>query len=192
MKYLIVGLGNPGEKYRNTRHNVGWLLLDNAFGEDGWGKSRGTQALYKKVDVEGEEVEILKPTSFMNKSGSPVEYARNKHDVLVKDIIVIHDDIHLPLGVVKISFGKGAGGHNGVSSLIQHLGSSDFVRIRVGVAPVHFSTRFERKFSALGTYVLGRFSKKEEEVLDGCAQKVISIIRTVIEKGVEKTMTEFN
>ncbi len=135
--FYIVGLGNPGEKYENTRHNVGKHFL-KCFAErhhfGAWEKDKGANALYTRGSVSEALIELLMPETYMNNSGDSVRYLKNKHDVTPEELILVYDDIDLPLGTFKISKGKGDGGHNGVSSVIKAFGSKDFVRIRIGIA----------------------------------------------------------
>lgn len=147
---LIVGLGNPGKKYEKTRHNVGFMVLD-ALAEGGhWGSSKSVKAEYIKTSIDGQNVELFKPQTFMNESGSAVATAANKNGVSPVDILVIHDDIDVPLGEVKIQSDRGAAGHNGIKSIIQHLGTQDFTRVRVGIKP-------SRQKGDTSKFVLGRF-----------------------------------
>lgn len=141
---LVVGLGNPGKEYQNSRHNIGFSVLD-AFlmylqtqdvliQNDGWQQSKGAHAEYMWFEAEGESIELLKPQSFMNKSGAVVWHAVEKHTELIpSDILVIHDEMAFAVGEYKFSFRKEANSHNGVQSIIDVLGTSDFWRLRVGV-----------------------------------------------------------
>ncbi len=141
--FYIVGLGNPGDKYKQTRHNVGRMMVE-ALKEDGsfsdWTKSKHANALYAHGEVGGGPAELILPETFMNKSGETVRYVVEKHEAKPEDFIVVHDDIDLPFGELKTGVGRGAGGNNGVESIIKHLGSKDFVRVRVGIAPRSFWT----------------------------------------------------
>ncbi len=142
---LVVGLGNPGTEYENTRHNTGWIMLDFILGKKiDWRPSAGTKALSYKDSIGTKPVEYLKPTTFMNKSGVAVLYAKDKHKIPLKDIVVIYDDIDLPLGKIKISFDKSSGGHNGLESIIKKLKSREFVRVRVGIAPTTPSGKIKK------------------------------------------------
>lgn len=184
---LIIGLGNPGLKYRNTRHNVGFLLLDMLIDNEKWETSKKGQAKHSKREIAGEKVELIKPQTFMNNSGQAANYAIRKHDLEVGDIIVIHDDIDLPLGKIRISQGSSSAGNRGVQSIIDHLSSKDFVRLRFGVAP----EERPRNFNA-AKYVLKKFSKKEQAVLDDIFDKSREALETIIKDGPKKAMNDFN
>lgn len=133
---LIVGLGNPGKKYERTRHNVGWLFLDTLLPEgERWHTSSRAQAQYAKIELNGKRAELLKPSTYMNDSGVAVAYTAQKDGLKPTDIIIIHDDKDIPLGETRVQTGRGAAGHNGVRSIIEHLGTKEITRIRIGVAP---------------------------------------------------------
>lgn len=184
--YLVVGLGNPGEEYEKSRHNVGFILLDSIV-SGVWEKSSKANTFYFKGEIKNEEVEYLKPQTFMNESGFSVAYAEKKHSILPEHIIVIHDDIDLPLGTIRISFDRGDGGHNGIKSIFQHLGSREFVRVRVGISIID-ETGVLRKPD-----VLGNFSKSDlEKLKTDIAPKVSSILESIIVDGREKAMTLYN
>jgi len=124
---LVVGLGNPGEKYKNTRHNVGFLMVDKLFGEVEWGVSKSTKTLRSWVEFKGEKVELVKPQRFMNKSGVAVKIIKKKHPKLKnEDIYVIHDDLDIKLGEYKIDKGKGPKVHNGLASIYEQIGTKEF------------------------------------------------------------------
>lgn len=132
---LIVGLGNPGQKYQPTRHNVGWLVLDKLIGTAKWRESKNANALYLQQEINGTQVEFIKPLTFMNNSGFSVASALKKHPALkpATDLIVIHDDVDLPVGKIKISQNSGSAGHKGVESIIERIGTKNFIRLRIGI-----------------------------------------------------------
>lgn len=132
---LLVGLGNPGKKYESTRHNVGWMFLTALAPKAKWRENARAKAEETKIEVNGKEVKILKPQTFMNNSGVAVAYALKKQNSTPSDLIVIHDDKDLVLGEYKIQTDRGPAGHNGVKSIIEHLGTQNFTRVRIGVAP---------------------------------------------------------
>ena len=130
---IIIGLGNPGKKFKDTRHNVGFEFIDQLAKKleiKNWKKNKKANCFYFKFD---EEIELVKPLTYMNNSGQTVKYIQKKHNLKSKDIIVIHDDIDIPLGKIKISEGSGAAGHKGVQSIIDAIGTKDFKRIRIGI-----------------------------------------------------------
>ena len=195
--YYVVGLGNPGEKYTNTRHNVGRIVLDairEQEGFGGWEYDKHAQANVVRGMIGGESVEFLAPETYMNKSGDTVKYLKDKHDAKPDEIVVVYDDVEMALGEIKISVGKGAGGHNGVQSIINSLGSKDFVRIRIGISPKSFWTGKTKRPAgpAMSKYVLGRFSKGEMEKVSEVRERAYGALQTIVTEGVVKAMNEFN
>lgn len=193
--WYIVGLGNPGEKYQHTRHNVGWILLDQVVAKTGlptpFASSKYAGRLSEGV-LCGSDVSVLYPDTFMNKSGSAVQKLVSKDESA--QLMVVYDDVDLPVGEVKVSFGRGAGGHNGITSIINSLGTKDFIRIRIGISPTSFWTGKTKRPSGdrLPKYVLGQFTKKELAALEPVGDQVRSIIETCISDGVGKAMNRFN
>lgn len=191
---LVVGLGNPGDTYEHTRHNVGWRVL-NAFIETqtlpSLVHSGAYHALLSQGMWGGKEITMLLPSTFMNNSGSSV--VRYSKDTNPEQIIVVHDDIDLPLGEVKVSIGRGSGGHNGVQSLILSLGNKDFVRVRVGIGHKNiFGIMRRPRGDALSKFVLDPFTKKEEKELEAVDKKVLQALALIVTKGVAVAMQECN
>jgi len=187
MKYLIVGLGNVGDAYMRSRHNVGFIVLDALYGESVWSKNTTCNALFYE---DGESV-YIKPLTMMNLSGESVSCAQKRYESDVDHIVVIHDDLDLALGEIRISKGSGDGGHNGIKSIIEKIGEKDFIRIRIGISPM---TLFGNKKKPRNTssYVLQNFS-------DTHLQKILSLkddireILSLISKGdLQKAMNRFN
>ncbi len=184
---LIVGLGNPGKEYKNTRHNIGFLILNNILSEVKWNKSSKANTLFYKDSIGEEVIEYLKPQTFMNDSGISVSYAQKKHRIKSENIIIIHDDIDLSVGRVKISYDRGDGGHNGIKSIMNHLGSQSFIRIRVGVSILD-ENQIIRKPN-----VLGKFSKNEIDIINkNISLLVKDIINSLVVEGREIAMNKFN
>lgn len=172
---LVVGLGNPGKKYERTRHNVGWMALDLLTGKSDWKESEKAQALYYKTDVSGVDTKFLKPITFMNNSGVSVAYAHKKHPELSStDIIVVHDDKDIPLGDIRIQTDRSAAGHNGVKSIIEHLGTQNFTRVRIGIAPK------EGTILDTADFVLDKFQKEEQDILNQTLENAAQEIRKLI------------
>lgn len=170
---LIVGLGNPGQEYSSTRHNIGFLALDYLAAEAGvLFKESKWQADLVKTTLWTKPVILAKPASYMNLSGKPVQMIASYYQIPPEDIVVIHDDLDLDSGRIKIVSGRGSGGHNGIKSIIDHLGTRDFVRVRIGVGRPP-----ERVPPA--SFVLSNFKKEELENIGQAfnfMEKGISII----------------
>lgn len=179
---LIIGLGNPGKEYQNTRHNVGFLALDSYLGDCEWKEK--FNALYHEERIHGTKVIFVKPLTFMNLSGDAVVKFVNYYDVNIDDILVIHDDLDLPFLTYKLKKNSSDGGHNGIKSIINRLGTQGFARLKVGVS--------HDKSIDTKDYVLGVFSKKEKEGLLAMQQDFNGIIESFITDGIEKTMNIYN
>lgn len=178
----IIGLGNPGEKYHYTKHNVAWLIFD-AFLYAPW-----TYHKYMNADVKNDQLGLfIKPQTFMNKSGEVVSYLKKELDFDPEHIVVVYDDIDLPFGIIKIGYDRGDGGHNGVKSITNHLGSRKSIRIRIGVSRKLDDGRL------IKPNVLGNFSPNEQELISkDLAPKVERIIQSLQKEGREKTMNIYN
>ncbi|MDO8499920.1 MAG: aminoacyl-tRNA hydrolase [bacterium] len=163
---IVVGLGNPGKEYERTRHNAGFIALDKIVGKSDWAESKYLPGWYYKDKTGDEEVEYIKPSTFMNDSGVAIAYAKRKHPEA--KLIVIHDDKDIPLGEIKVQINRGAGGHNGIKSIIERLGTKDFWRIRVGIAP----TTNTPTAQATADFVLDKFSKDELTALTPVIEKI--------------------
>ncbi len=183
---LIAGLGNPGKEYLFTRHNAGFIALDKIAEK----YNIPVVSKYKKSfigigKILGEDIILMKPTSWMNLSGIPVRSALAKWRIIPEDLIVIYDDIDLSLGNIRIRKQGSSGGHKGVESIIQSLNNDKFVRIRIGINPPPKGVPAEY-------YVLNNFTQEELKVLKLVINKIPTIIETIIEFSVEKAMNEFN
>ncbi len=161
---LIIGLGNPGTEYEKTRHNVGFLALDylNENGDfSNWKKDKRANALVAESGTGKDKVIIAKPQTFMNLSGQSVQSLVASYQLPVANITIIHDDIDIPFGEIKIQSNRGSAGHNGIKSIIDHLGTKDFTRIRIGVMP----TNIDKTHIDTKSFVLKNFSKEEQNQL---------------------------
>ncbi len=173
---LVVGLGNPGEEYEKTRHNAGQIILDH---------------IEKKID--GMKIKFLKPENFMNNSGKDVvKFVKTKKDL--ENLIVIYDDIDLPLGKIKISFNRSSGGHNGLESIIKSVKSREFVRIRIGVAQATPSGKLKKPKGEKDVikFLLGEFKKPELEILKKLSKKVAEAVECVFTESKDKAMSLYN
>jgi peptidyl-tRNA hydrolase, PTH1 family len=182
---LIVGLGNIGEEYERTRHNIGFEAADLIASKIKCGapKNWGSAFFYEK-SVKGHKVIIIKPTTFMNLSGQAVSKYVNKHKIKHEEILVIHDDLDLPLFDVRIKKGGGDGGHNGLKSIMAELNDNNFCRLRIGVG------RPEKKSHTVD-YVLGPFSEEEEKIFKEKAPVIENFVMDFITMGYEKAAGRF-
>ena len=187
MTKLVIGLGNPGEEYKNNRHNIGFIILDKiaeslSVDFDNH-KKKSLYARGKKDDV---QYILLKPQTFMNLSGESAIYISKFFNVSVEDIFVIYDDMDLPFGTFKIKKGGSSGGHNGIKSLIAQLQSEDFFRIRIGIGRPSFGKR-------VNDYVLSSFSKSEREIIDNdISNKVIEAVKVALFESPIIAQNRFN
>jgi len=172
---LIIGLGNPGKKYENTRHNLGFLVVDLLAGSDEWKENKKANCLYIKKQINSEEVELVKPLTFMNNSGKVVNYIQKKHYIDIEDIVVIHDDIDLELGEIKIQQSRGSAGHKGVQSIIDALGTKDFTRIRLGIKQVDKEIIMDTE-----KIVLQKFTKDEKKIVQEIIIKAAGLLTAAL------------
>ncbi|MFA6524162.1 MAG: aminoacyl-tRNA hydrolase [Candidatus Paceibacterota bacterium] len=192
---LVVGLGNPGKEYENTRHNTGWIMLDFLLGNKvEWKQSNGTKFLYYRDSIAGKPTEYIKPTTFMNNSGVAVAFVKDKHKLKLKDIVIIYDDVDLPIGKIKISFDRSSGGHNGLESIIKKLKSREFLRIRIGISPETPSGKLRKPKGekAVLNFLLGEFKKSELEELKKVSKKVNEALEVIFSESKEKAMSLYN
>lgn len=193
--YHIAALGNPGAEYRETRHNVGWLLADALVSHYHFSTPR-ERATFSSALSEGviskQPVTIVYPNTYMNNSGVAVKKIIGASDF--SRLLVIHDDIALPLGEIRISLERGAGGHNGIKSIIEKLGTEKFARLRVGIAQTSFFTGLPKRPSgaALPRFVTSSFTKKELAVVAALTPLVAEAVAVFVKDGVEKAMNTFN
>lgn len=186
MTQLVLGLGNPGLRYLNTRHNIGFLVADalarRAF--VGLDKSQGG-ALVAKARLADTPVVIGKPQDFMNRSGGSAQALSAFYKVAPPEVIVVHDDLDLSFGDVRLKSGGGHGGHNGLRDIIAKLGSADFVRVRVGIGrpPPQWNT---------ADYVLGGWSAEELTSLDVVVLEAVDAVEAVLREGVQRAMNSVN
>lgn len=178
----IIGLGNPGEKYRNTRHNIAWLIFDELF-PDGWNHHK-----YMNADIKtGHHGLYIKPQTFMNNSGEVISFLKKEVDFDPEHVLVIYDDIDLAFGDIRVSFDRGDGGHNGMKSITNHLGSKKSIRIRIGISRKIDDGRLAKP------NVLGNFPPEEQKIIHNeLAPKIERIIKSLAEEGRERAMNTYN
>lgn len=182
---LIVGLGNPGKKYEKTRHNCGFMVIDNLARRLNIPVDQAKfQGLFGKGKVNGEDVILLKPQTFMNLSGDSIIQFVNYFKIDLEDIVVIYDDLDLPVGKIRLRVKGSAGGHNGIKSTINQLKTQNFNRIRVGID--------RDKFIPVVDYVLGKFTKEQLEFLQVGIDQAAGAVETYLETDFTKAMNQFN
>jgi len=184
---LVVGLGNPGSEYRDTRHNVGFLVIDEMAQRwrlsDAWREK--FEALHVRTTVADEAVVLAKPLTFMNLSGQAVAGLAGFYKIDPADVLVVTDDVALPLGRLRARPEGGAGGHNGLKSIIQHLGTQAFPRVRVGVG------RGDDRRD-LADHVLGRFEAGERDTVSAAVLRAADASERFLAEGIERVMSAFN
>lgn len=183
---LIIGLGNPGKQYEHTRHNIGFNVIDALA--DKWGAPLNQMkfnGMYASVHRPEGKVILVKPLTYMNLSGECVRPLMDYFDIDVEDIIVIYDDLDLEVGKLRLRQKGSAGGHNGIKSLIQHLGTQEFNRIRVGISRPPANMK-------VADYVLAKFSKEEQAVVDEAVQKSCAAVETALSQKFLDVMNTFN
>lgn len=182
---LIVGLGNPGIEYSNTRHNIGFQLLDFIIKEKDLDFNKEKfNAKYCEYNVNGEKVFLIKPLSYMNLSGSVVSKFVSFYKILPKDVLIIQDDLDMRLGRVKIVHNSSSGGHNGIKDIERCLGTRDYVRVKIGIA--------KDKSMDTKDYVLGNFSLEEKQILVDNYKKMIDIVEDFCSLDLNGLMCKYN
>ena len=184
VEWLLVGLGNPGTKYESTRHNMGWLALDSLMEKEKFTLNKlRFKAWTGMLDYKGHKILVMKPQTYMNLSGEAVGEAARFYKIPADHVIVISDDISLPLGKLRVRGSGSAGGHNGLKNIISHLGTDAFPRVKVGVgAPEH----------DIVDWVIGPFTASERKVIDGVLDRVISAAECIITDGVLASQNRYN
>jgi len=186
MTRYIVGLGNPGDTYKKTRHNVGFMFLDflNKSEESVWTKNKKGRFVSTDIVFAGNSISLLKPETMMNRSGEAVRYIMAKERVKPEDIVIVHDDIDLPVGTYKISEGRGSGGHRGVESIFEATGTHSFPRVRIGITPVSFFGNIKKPKgkSRVSSFVLSDFTNREHKKIE---QVFLELKKSHLEKNIK-------
>ncbi|MEE2903645.1 MAG: aminoacyl-tRNA hydrolase [Myxococcota bacterium] len=183
---LIVGLGNPGGEYDETRHNVGFQVIDELkrqFSHAVFDKK--FKGLVTRARIGGEDAILLKPMTYMNLSGESVGPAAGFYKIPPEDIIVVHDELDIEPGRIKLKKGGGHGGHNGLKSLVKHLPNANFTRVRLGIGrpPPRWET---------ANYVLGKFTKQEQPIIEEVIRSATKAVEVILEEGLPSAMKEYN
>ncbi len=182
---LIVGLGNPGEKYSQTRHNIGFIVVDEIAKQLGIKKySLGHKGLYAKTVYNGEQVILLKPQTFMNLSGESIRALIDYYKLSTTDLLVIFDDLDLSCGKLKLKFKGSSGGHNGLKSIEKHLGTKEYKRLKIGIG--------RNSLIQTKNYVLGKFTKEEQPIIKEAVLKATEASLAFIVEDFNKVMTAYN
>ena len=181
---LIVGLGNPDNKYDNTRHNVGFMLLDYIFSKESFSFNKKMNALEYVTNINGEKVVVVKPSTYMNLSGDAVIKYLNFYKLDVSNMIVVQDDLDMPLGNTKLLCNRGDGGHNGIKDIVFKTGSKNFLRLKIGIGK---SNLIDTK-----DYVLGRFSGEDRIQLDNVFTSLRNIFNDYISLNTDRLMQKYN
>lgn len=194
---LICGLGNPGSEYDRTRHNVGFRCVDSLFERHGGRKSWKSKfgAEINELQLAGEKVVLVKPQTYMNLSGGPLKSVMGAVGVGVEEIVVVHDELDLDFGNLMIVKGRGPGGHNGLKSVAQALGTNDYARIRIGIGkPFELETNQANvnRDALISSWVLGRFNAVQENELPGVLDRSCLAIEEIFRSGIEKAQNLFN
>lgn len=183
--YMIAGLGNPGKRYENTRHNIGFIALDLlAERNDIKINKIKHKALVGEGRISGQKVLLIKPQTYMNLSGQSIREVMEYYKEEIDHLIVIYDDIDIPAGTVRIRKKGSAGTHNGMRSIVYDLKSDQFPRIRIGMGSSHKGD--------LRDFVIGGFSKEEKEPLEEAVRRAVLAAECIVEKGIDKAMNEYN
>lgn len=182
---LIVGIGNPGKQYENTRHNVGFMALDAIAKEHGVQFNETKfKSVYTTIRVNGERVILMKPETYVNLSGTAVVSMMNYFNIDKEDIIVIYDDLALPVGKIRVRFKGSGGGHNGIKNITSHLKTSEFNQFRIGIDN---NPQMDR-----ADYVLGRFSKSDLSELENTFKRIIDVPKDFVEYPFSDFMNKYN
>lgn len=185
MKYLIVGLGNIGEQYRNTRHNIGFVIADALALEKESNFKTERYADVCTIKHRARTLIVIKPNTYMNLSGNAVKYWMEKENIPIENILVIVDDIALPLGTIRMKATGGDGGHNGLIHISEKLNSTQFPRLRIGVG-----SDFAKGYQV--DYVLGKWTSEEEKIMIDRVKIAVDAIKSFVSIGIGRTMTQFN
>jgi len=185
MKFLLAGLGNIGDEYANTRHNIGFIVADAIAGEAEATFKSERYASVAKIRYRGKILVVIKPATYMNLSGKALRYWMEKENIPAERMVVITDDIALPQGSLRLRKKGGDGGHNGLENIILTLGTEAFPRLRVGIG-----NEFAKGYQS--DYVLGKWTRQEEELMVPKVKTAVEIVKSLVVRGIDQTMTDYN
>ena len=190
---LIAGLGNPGAKYAGNRHNIGFMCLDHFARENSLSFTRSSsQAKIVEGRIAGHDIILAKPQTFMNNSGVSIGGLVRKFKVKFENMIIVHDDLDLPLGRIRIRLGGSSGGHNGINSIVQHVGNQEFVRVRVGIGRPNGQETGKNGEDDVINHVLGDFNPEEKAIMQEVIPCVTKVIQCLLETGLTEAMNKYN
>ena len=182
--WAIVGLGNPGPKYSGTRHNAGFMTVDELAARHGMQLEEKKLYGSAKGSIKAHDVLLVEPLTFMNLSGSAVTECRRRHGTTPEDLIVISDDLDIPVGRIKLSTGGSSGGHKGLESIIQSIGTRDFIRVRIGIG--------REPETPTEVYVLRKFRPDERDDIGEAIAAAADAVEMIVTEGIERAMNTFN
>lgn len=185
MKYLIAGLGNIGEEYTNTRHNIGFIIADALAMDSKASFKTERLADIARLKYRARNIVLIKPSTYMNLSGKAIKYWLNKENIPIENLLIVTDDLALPTGTLRLRAKGGDGGHNGLINIIEQLGTSSFSRLRVGIGD-NFAKGYQVDF------VLGKWTKSEEEIMIPKVKTAVEIIKSYVYLGGARTMNLYN
>ncbi len=184
-RYLIVGLGNPGKKYLGTRHNIGFMVVDFIVRKYDLKIKKHELFEITHLEIDEKELVLMKPLTFMNRSGLAVNYGIEANNIVLSNLLVISDDLALPFGRLRLRTKGSSGGHNGLQSIIDYLQSNQFPRLRVGIKP-------ETEIEDVVEFVLSRFTHEEKEKIDAIIERAAEAVIYFVRHGAARTMNAFN
>jgi len=185
MDYFIIALGNPEEKHKNTIHNTGWVIMDEIYDGE-WDFNKYANANLSQTNIGNKNLLLIKPQTFMNKSGEVIDFLKKEYSLKTEKLIVIYDDIDLPLGKIKISYDGGDGGHNGLRSIMQHTNSKEFIRLRIGVSKDLGEGKVKKP------NIMKPLSENELITFKSLKPSLIKALETIVTKGPDQAMNLFN
>ena len=190
---LIVGLGNPGVKYAGNRHNIGFMCVDRFAQENSLTFSRSnSHAKVAESRIAGHDIVLAKPQTFMNNSGVSVGGLVRKFKVKFENLIVVHDDLDLPLGRIRIRLGGSSGGHNGINSIVQQIGNQEFIRVRIGIGRPNGQETSKNGEDEVINHVLSDFTPEEITIMQEVIPCVIEALQCLLSSGLTEAMNKFN
>ena len=189
---LIVGLGNPGTKYAGNRHNIGFMCVDRFAQDNSLTFTRSSRAKIAEGRIAGHDIVLAKPQTFMNNSGVSVSGLVRKFKVKIENLIVIHDDLDLPLGRIRIRLGGSSAGHKGINSIVQYIGNQEFIRVRIGIGRPNGQETAQNGEDEVISHVLSDFTAEEKELMQKVIPCVSEALECLLDTGLTEAMNKYN